>query len=328
MCLLITACSFIIVLQDVNEIIHVKRPPYRLRDTRGLSSQTLGGMVYYGVVDDDGEFVPLHDMVYKSPHWFMSAGEGYNLSDENEYWRHNVANGIGPRGLEYRSGRLIPVRFLCVAAVPEVGERIRDFADFRWGPDEVGIYNLPGYWATRSNPDVVIPRWKLITRKDKREPWPKSSRFEHGMSAALGNHVFVQDLTPRIHHKWGDKVYVGNLDTFGRFIPDPLVPPQEPEKFAGIVPNSRPLMLGPDGRREVYEFRAGRLVPGKLTDDDRFVPQVGGLIIHIRDYVYTPEARPIYNLPGRFYPKGMKINVAGREVPVEKLGNRWDLYPP
>jgi hypothetical protein len=24
----------------------------------------------------------------------------------------------------------------------------------------------------------------------------------------------------------------------------------------------------------------------------------------------------------------MKINVAGRDVPVEKIGNRWDLYPP
>ena len=46
------------------------------------------------------------------------------------------------------------------------------------------------------------------------------------------------------------------------------------------------------------------------------------------DLRYRIESSRYFNLPGRFYPKGMKINVAGREVPVEKIGNRWDLYPP
>jgi hypothetical protein len=237
-------------------------------------------------------------------------------------------NYIGNYYYEYRSGALIPVRTYDRYIVPDYSERVISFADYKLIPGVRPIRNLPGYWVRRNEPIVIVNPYEkfrvTLERKQTSEP-PKPSR---GLADAIGTHVFVQDLTELYHRKWGKFVYIGQLDAFGTFVPDSYLPPQEPEKFAGIVPNSRPLMLGPDGRREVYEFRAGRLVPGKLTDDDRFVPQVGGLIIHIRDYVYTPEARPIYNLPGRFYPKGMKINVAGREVPVEKIGNRWDLYPP
>ena len=280
---------------------------------------SVGELVYLTQLNAKGEFEAIFGRAPISK-WELRLGGAIRLAP-----RTDTADG---RCFEYRSGILIPGQVIGQVFVPRSGTCISTFDDYLrgYGPRSDPIYNLPGEVvpcrATDSS-GFQLPRSAKV-------PPPRivSSTNRCGRGYRPFPYVFVQDLTPRIHHKWGEKVYVGNLDTYGRFIPDPLVPPQEPEKFAGIVPNSRPLMLGPDGRREVYEFRAGRLVPGKLTDDDRFVPQVGGLIIHIRDYVYTPEARPIYNLPGRFYPKGMKINVAGRDVPVEKIGNRWDLYPP
>ncbi len=267
-----------------------------------------GVQIFEGTVDHFGEFVP---------RTVRGRDVGMDLVHLD---LERARNGCDL--LEYRSGTIVYGRFMNSVYVPAAGTKVLAYE--RGVLPGLDIYNLPHELAERSSRFCERirggkERAPLYTARDH-------EKFRLAVSRVSGS-VFVQDLTPRVHHKWGDKVYVGNLDTHGRFIPDPYVPPQEPEKFAGIVPTSRPLMVGPDGRREVYEFRAGRLVPGKLTDDDRFIPEVGGLIIHIRDYVYTPEARPIYNLPGQFYPKGMKINVAGREVPVEKIGNRWSLYP-
>ncbi|HMP59422.1 MAG TPA: hypothetical protein PKD86_08730 [Gemmatales bacterium] len=280
----------------------------------------IGELVYFVRLDDAGEFIPEENQPPMS-RWQMRFGGPRRIAPR--------VDTHGGRCFEFRSGVLIEGRVANAIFVPRVGAQVISLDDYlrAYSKDSLGIYNVPGAIVECREAASAGSRRSSVSDVSRQcvGAYDGKWRTDRGMSHFP--FVFVQDLTPRVHHKWGDKVYVGNLDTHGRFIPDPFVPPQEPEKFAGIVPTSRPLMVGPDGRREVYEFRAGRLVPGKLTDDDRFIPEVGGLIIHIRDYVYTPEARPIYNLPGQFYPKGMKINVAGREVPVEKIGNRWSLYP-
>ncbi|OWK41792.1 hypothetical protein FRUB_03870 [Fimbriiglobus ruber] len=42
------------------------------------------------------------------------------------------------------------------------------------------------------------------------------------------------------------------------------------------------------------------LIPGEIRPLGQFVPEVGGKIIRFADYRYNPEAKPIWNLPGKF----------------------------
>jgi hypothetical protein len=53
---------------------------------------------------------------------------------------------------------------------------------------------------------------------------------------------------------------------------------------------------------DVYEYRSGRLIPGKILQR-RFVPDRDGNIIDFKDYKYSPTSRQIYNLPGIFIEK-------------------------
>lgn len=55
-------------------------------------------------------------------------------------------------------------------------------------------------------------------------------------------------------------------------------------------------------KEKVYEYRSGILVPMVFDEYRGLIPEVGGKIIDFKDYRYTPEARRIYNLPGRFVP--------------------------
>jgi hypothetical protein len=47
-------------------------------------------------------------------------------------------------------------------------------------------------------------------------------------------------------------------------------------------------------------------VPGAIDKDFNFIPTVGAKVIDFKDYVYSPKAPKIYNLPGKFVRKGEK----------------------
>jgi hypothetical protein len=55
--------------------------------------------------------------------------------------------------------------------------------------------------------------------------------------------------------------------------------------------------------KPVYEFRSGVLAPGEIREGGNFAPEVGGKIVAFADYTYTPDATPIWNLPGGFRPE-------------------------
>jgi hypothetical protein len=58
--------------------------------------------------------------------------------------------------------------------------------------------------------------------------------------------------------------------------------------------------------RQRYEFRSGRLIKGEFDADNNFVPEAGSTVISFKDYIFTPDAIPIWNLPGKFVKKGEK----------------------
>lgn len=51
---------------------------------------------------------------------------------------------------------------------------------------------------------------------------------------------------------------------------------------------------------KLFEFRKGILIPMIMDKDRGLIPEIGGKIMEFKDYEYSPSARPIYNLPGRF----------------------------
>jgi hypothetical protein len=131
---------------------------------------------------------------------------------------------------------------------------------------------------------------------------------------------FLVDLQPRYLMHYLEVIYIGRLDATGQFVPDPKIPPKLLDlksgvQLAGPAPPSlfdahtrdRPEF---DGR--VYEFRAGRLIPGIIKQDMKtgfryFYPDLDGKVIEMSDYLkaYDPKkSRIIYNLPGRIVKKG------------------------
>jgi hypothetical protein len=56
----------------------------------------------------------------------------------------------------------------------------------------------------------------------------------------------------------------------------------------------------------VYELRKKTLVPGRLSWKGEFTPNPKKDSIPFKDYVFSPDAPPIWNLPGVFLPVGTK----------------------
>lgn len=66
------------------------------------------------------------------------------------------------------------------------------------------------------------------------------------------------------------------------------------------------LVTAKDKDEQVYEYRSDYLIPMVFDSKYGLIPEVGGKIIEFKDYQYSPTARRIYNLPGRFVPKVAK----------------------
>jgi hypothetical protein len=118
-------------------------------------------------------------------------------------------------------------------------------------------------------------------------------------------YVFVPDTTRWVMiERWVGKeprtvLLRGKLDAEGNFV--------QHAKYESIILSCPPgctLINSPgDSPKPVYEFRSGRLIKGQLMPDGNFVPDVGSTVIHFQDYRYSPDAIPIWNLPGYFKKK-------------------------
>jgi hypothetical protein len=117
-----------------------------------------------------------------------------------------------------------------------------------------------------------------------------------GQSDLSVTYVFKPDTDHFVSFLRGQFYLTGKLDSHGEFHFHSAFRVNAPRSI-GNIPARGLGTIGP-----VYEFRSGVLIPGEMLIDGRFIPEVGGKIILFADYVYTPEARYIWNLPGWFEP--------------------------
>src|ERR1700687_3858084 len=110
--------------------------------------------------------------------------------------------------------------------------------------------------------------------------------------------VFVKDSDSWVAIGKVQVRLVGKLDANGEFtqthryeVGHSKAPPYTLINFPGPKP------------KNVYEFRSGRLIKGELTTEGNFVPETSSTIIKFEDYEFSPDAIPIWNLPGTFMKK-------------------------
>jgi hypothetical protein len=127
--------------------------------------------------------------------------------------------------------------------------------------------------------------------------------------APQDEYVFTPDTDRWVgvfRKKW---LLIGKLDAEGTFISH-----EKHNKGAGLsqVPRFTIINYFFQRPKTVYELRSGRLIKGEMTPIGDFVPEVGSAVIKFEDYKYSPNAIPVWNLPGSFQKKGKPI--AGRDV--------------
>jgi uncharacterized protein (TIGR03067 family) len=110
--------------------------------------------------------------------------------------------------------------------------------------------------------------------------------------------VFVKDTDRWVGIRKGTATLVGKLDEHGDF-----TQVYRFEKMYSMAPSFSFINFpGPKAKR-VYEFRSGRLIKGDLMMEGNFVPEAGSTVLKFEDYQYSPDAIPIWNLPGTFMKK-------------------------
>lgn len=120
-----------------------------------------------------------------------------------------------------------------------------------------------------------------------------------------GDNDFVYEPIKRsTYHTVGKKSCSGTIDSDGNFMPtlsalEALIDSIKRKKIR-LSNRSDPLTTAKHPNEKVYEYRSGILVPMVFDEYRGLIPEVGGKIIDFKDYRYSPEARRIYNLPGRF----------------------------
>jgi hypothetical protein len=278
-----------------------------------------GHLTWLGDFDNDGNFIR---------HPGCSANLGANGGSLLP--RFVMCGGYQHFVYEHRSGRLIKGtmvigprevgKFFCIV-VPEIGSTILDVKDVDLkNPDpDRQVWNMP----------ELVPKYDAARKRkygDKPVPAPPDppkagtpAGWEFTPFSQLGTNLLGFKAPPgkQIKHARaiGDVVEFGHLSDEGEFIPDPDLPVVSrsgiigPMKFdfysepryytvpAQAVPGRE--RQEKDGPEEVYEYRSGRLIKGKLHLTGNFVPELGSKIIDFKDYDPSPpRQRRIYNLPG------------------------------
>jgi hypothetical protein len=117
------------------------------------------GKCWLGHLNDSGDFVPDH-----SEHLPQGFKAGQPFSSVSLFTFLNFPKIItGESVFEFRSGRLIKgVLHQDGRFVPDVDSKVIDLKDYlkdyRPGPGEVRIYNLPGRLALKKKPDPALPK--------------------------------------------------------------------------------------------------------------------------------------------------------------------------
>jgi hypothetical protein len=109
-------------------------------------------------------------------------------------------------------------------------------------------------------------------------------------------YIFVPEPNKRAKHMWVDgRLDAGTIDSTGEFHMTGHEDPPNDHYGPFVMYHPKPI--------RAYEFRSGKLVPGTLMPEGKFVPEPGAKVIWLEDY--KPERGFVYiwNLPGTYMRK-------------------------
>ena len=129
-------------------------------------------------------------------------------------------------------------------------------------------------------------------------------------------YVFVENTNRYVGILRGEWELIGKLDSDGEFVKEFRV--ERVGAFSGGIPAHVIVNFPGLKAKKVYEFRSKMLIPGELQPDGRFVPEAGGKIIPFKDYVYSPTAPRIWNLPGGFVTEEEAAKLKEQKPPEKK----------
>jgi hypothetical protein len=196
-------------------------------------------------------------------------------------------------------------RFDNFSFVPEMGAQVLPVGTL--GEQEsFPIYNLTNRGLAKS------PHKKqLVASSESKEFGLTCVGFELVLYTNPVDDFIADQLSepPWFARKFGDYLEFGKLSRRGDFLPEPGLPivatTQLPRPFRlrrgirqNIIYNSPTTR---NGVEDVYEFRSGRLIRGKIHASGNFQPEVGSKVTPFRDYDPRKDLR-IYNLPGILRP--------------------------
>jgi hypothetical protein len=107
-------------------------------------------------------------------------------------------------------------------------------------------------------------------------------------------YVYVPDTAREVGFHRQRVLFIGTLDADGNF----YVERQYDDDQPGSRKIGRLTWIGKWG--PAYELRAGKLVKGEIDGAGVFVPDPWAPVIRFQDYRFSPDAIPIWNLPGYF----------------------------
>jgi hypothetical protein len=113
---------------------------------------------------------------------------------------------------------------------------------------------------------------------------------------------FQEDTKRDVSIMRGKSQFFGNWNSAGDFIRWPGSSEYSVgQKYSAMPPTAIRPANQPHGlsTENVYEYRSGMIVPGVLTQDGNFIPDLGGRVMALSDYLATDPRVSIYNLPGR-----------------------------
>jgi hypothetical protein len=122
---------------------------------------------------------------------------------------------------------------------------------------------------------------------------------------AGGDYIYVEDTDRLVAVHRGRWMIYGTLTADGDLVPDFKQAFGMPTSQGNLAALKYSLIndiaaVG-DGRRPVYELKAGRLIKGVMLPTGSFVPDAGSAVTKLEDY--DPTGLPIWNLPGHFMSK-------------------------
>lgn len=133
-----------------------------------------------------------------------------------------------------------------------------------------------------------------------------ASESAHILAEDRPKYEYRSSEISKVHYRLpdGDGVSItAYLSDNGEFVRDPLSPAGASSLYRTAVNDSRDKKndfgtIGTEYNEQVYEFRSGSLILGKLVYPGRFVPSIGGKVTSIDDFIPDPDLPRIYNLPG------------------------------